>query len=216
MGLFGKNQSSAEKMKEQSREWKSALRGETRTIDRQIRTIQREMDKVKGEIRKAAQSNDLEIAKILAKEVARTEKAVERLYVSKSHVNSVMLSIQQAFATSRMVGAMESSSEVMEHMTSLVKLPEIRQTMMKLSKEMAKSGFIEEMVSDSIDDSLGNEEEEEVADSVMQKVLMEVAGEDFAKMTAAGSNPVAVQQAQATADAEDPFAERARGLGISG
>lgn len=41
-------------------------------------------------------------------------------------------------ATLRLAGALEKSTEVMQHMQKLVKVQEIQATMMELSKEMMK------------------------------------------------------------------------------
>ena len=41
-------------------------------------------------------------------------------------------------ATMKMAGAIQRSTDVMQAMRSLIKLPEIQQNMMELSKEMAK------------------------------------------------------------------------------
>lgn len=41
-------------------------------------------------------------------------------------------------ATIRMAGSIQKSTEVMHSMQSLIKLPEIRDTMMELSREMSK------------------------------------------------------------------------------
>ncbi|CAG2111508.1 unnamed protein product, partial [Medioppia subpectinata] len=51
MGLFGKDQSKSPK--EQVREWTSRLRKQQFLLDRQIRGIQREEEKVKLELKKA-------------------------------------------------------------------------------------------------------------------------------------------------------------------
>ena len=41
-----------------------------------------------------------------------------------------------------MAGAMEKSSDVMKAMQSLMKVGEVRETMMALSKEMSKVGLV--------------------------------------------------------------------------
>ena len=45
-------------------------------------------------------------------------------------------------ATVRMAGAMEKSTDVMKAMQSLMKVGEVRETMMALSKEMSKVGLV--------------------------------------------------------------------------
>ena len=95
------------------------------------------------------------MAKILAKELIQSRKAVGKLYASKAQMNSVVMSMQQQLckslhaprhaqyllshaATLRMAGAIGKSTEVLQAMQSLIKVPEISQTMLELSKEMTK------------------------------------------------------------------------------
>ena len=54
-----------------------------RGIDRQIREIQREENKVKKSCKDAAKRNDIASSKILAKEIVQSRRAVSRLYANK-------------------------------------------------------------------------------------------------------------------------------------
>lgn len=109
---------------------------------------------MKHSIRDAAKKGQTDVCKILAKEVVQSRKAVNKLYTSKAHMNSVMMQMQNQLckwfspfvsiidniflATIRMAGAISKSTEVMHSMQNLIKLPEIRQAMMDLSREMNK------------------------------------------------------------------------------
>ena len=66
-------------------------RRESRQIDRQIQTIEREQNKTKMEIKKAAKAGNKEVCKILAKEIINANKAKSKLYQSKAYMNSVMV-----------------------------------------------------------------------------------------------------------------------------
>lgn len=67
-------------------------------IDYQLRilaAIQREENKVKLSLKDAAKKNQVDVCKILAKEVVQSRKAVNKLYASKAQINSVMMSMDQ-------------------------------------------------------------------------------------------------------------------------
>jgi charged multivesicular body protein 3 len=51
--------------------------------------------KVKKSIKDAAKRGQVDVAKILAKEVVQSKKAVSKLYASKAQMNSVVMSMQQ-------------------------------------------------------------------------------------------------------------------------
>ncbi|CAI8058230.1 Charged multivesicular body protein 3 [Geodia barretti] len=88
-------------------------------------------------------------------------------------MNSVMMTMQQQVSMQRMVGAIGKSTEVMQAMQSLIKVPEISQVMLELSKEMTKAGMIEEILEETFED-LEDDDVEELADKEVEKVLWEV------------------------------------------
>ena len=55
--------------------------------------------KVKKSIKDAAKRGQVDVAKILAKEVVQSKKAVSKLYASKAQMNSVVMSMQQQLGT---------------------------------------------------------------------------------------------------------------------
>lgn len=171
MGLFGKEPK--KDPKEQVREWSSALRKESRLLDRQIRSIEVAEAKVKRSIKDSAKKNHIDVCKILAKELIQSKKAKNRIYSSKAQLNSVEMQMKNQLSLLRVSGAMEKSTAVMKAMQSLVKVPEIQSTMMELSKEMMKAGIIEEMMEDALD-TLDDDVEEEATQAEIDKILFEV------------------------------------------
>lgn len=145
-----------------------------RTIDRQIRDIQREQEKVKRSIKDAAKKGQKDVCVVLAKEMIQSKRAVTKLYASKAQMNSVLLSMKNQLAVLRVAGAMQKSTEVMKAMQNLVKIPEIQATMRELSKEMMKAGIIEEMLEDTFESMEDGEEMEEAAEEEVDKILFEI------------------------------------------
>jgi len=171
MGLFG--QDKRKDPKEQVREWSRKLRQETRGLDRQILSIQREQEKVKRQIKEAAKKNDQDVCRILAKEFVKSKKAVSKLYASKAQINSIIMNMQNQVATLRLAGSLQKSAEVMQSMNRLIKVPEVAATMRELSKEMMKAGIIEEMLEDTMESMEPDDMEEDVEREV-DKVLNEI------------------------------------------
>lgn len=58
------------------REWTSKIRKQQMLLDRQVRAIQREEDKVKFELKKAAKRGDRDVCLVFAKEIVNSRKAV--------------------------------------------------------------------------------------------------------------------------------------------
>lgn len=142
--------------------------------------IQREEEKVKRSLKEAAKKNDKETCTILAKEIIRARKAITKIYTSKAHLNSVQLQMKNQLgwylffflyfqynkfilATLRVAGSLAKSTEVMQAMQRLVRVPEVAQTMQDMSKEMMKAGIIEEMLDETFEDMEDQEELEDAA-----------------------------------------------------
>ncbi|KAJ8281434.1 hypothetical protein GJAV_G00067630 [Gymnothorax javanicus] len=170
MGLFGKNEKDP---KELVREWSGKIRKEMRGIDKQIRDIQREEQKVKRSIKEAAKKGQRDVCVILAKEIVQSRRAISKLYATKAQMNSVMMNMKNQLSLARMAGSLQQSTEVMKAMQSLVKVPEIQATMRELSMEMTKAGIIEEMMEDAFE-GMEDEDMEEEAEAEVDKILFEI------------------------------------------
>ena len=155
-------------------EWTHKLRKEGYQLDRQVRAIQREEEKVKRSLKEAAKKGDKDVCKILAKEIIRARKTCNKIYTSKAHLNSISLQMKNQLATIRVAGSVSKSTEVMQAMQSLVRVPEVAATMRELSKEMMKAGIIEEMLDETMDSIEDSEEVEDEADEEIDKILWEV------------------------------------------
>lgn len=172
MGLFGRTPDKPPK--EMVNEWSGKIRKEMRVIDRQIRDIQREEEKVKRSIKEAAKKGEKDVCVILAKEMIHSKRAVTKLYASKAHMNSVQLSMKNQLGLLRVSGSLQKSTEVMKAMQNLIKVPEIQATMRELSKEMMKAGIIEEMLEDTFESMEDGEDMEEEAEAEVDKILFEI------------------------------------------
>ncbi|GJQ86856.1 putative Snf7 protein [Trypoxylus dichotomus] len=172
MGLFGKTPE--RNPKDLVNEWTHKLRKEGYQLDRQIRAIQREEEKVRRSLKEAAKKNDRETCLILAKEILHARKAITKIYTSKAHINSVQLQMKNQLATLRVAGSLSKSTEVMQAMQRLVRVPEVAHTMQELSKEMMRAGIIEEMLEETMDNMEDSEEMEDAAQAEIDKVLFEI------------------------------------------
>eukprot|EP00800_Vazella_pourtalesii_P022696 TRINITY_DN895_c0_g2_i2.p1 TRINITY_DN895_c0_g2~~TRINITY_DN895_c0_g2_i2.p1 ORF type:complete len:203 (-),score=67.92 TRINITY_DN895_c0_g2_i2:75-683(-) len=182
--------------REQVKEWKQSLRKEGNAMERQIKGIQREEQKVTRQIKDAAKKGNMDAAKILAKEMVQSHRAVNKLYASKAQLNSVSMQMDHQLAMIKMAGSMERSTEVMKAMEKVIKLPEIRKNMMDMAREMHKAGVIEDMLTDTLD-GLDDQDLEDVANTEVEKILSEV-------LASHGPLPVAPEpQPEAAADEDD-------------
>ncbi|CAG5123209.1 unnamed protein product [Candidula unifasciata] len=193
MGLFGKTQQASPK--EMVNEWTHKIRKESNNIERQIRGIQREEEKTKRMIKDSAKRGERDSCRILAKEIVKADKQINKLYSSIAHLSSIQMSMKHQLATLRVAGALAKSTEVMQSMQQLVKVPEIHATMREMSKEMMKAGIIEEMMDDAME-TLDDDDLEEEADEEVDRVLYELTAGELGKAPAAVNDSLPVTEVE--------------------
>mmetsp|Transcript_17088 Transcript_17088/g.51069 ORF Transcript_17088/g.51069 Transcript_17088/m.51069 type:complete len:228 (-) Transcript_17088:4012-4695(-) len=187
------------------RKWQGMLRTETRHLDTQIREISREEKMAQKQIKEAAKRGDMQSAKLLAREVVRTRKAVTQLYTNKAHMIAMGTQLQQQLAMVKVAGTLNKSSEVMKLVNDMMKASKLNQTMMEMSREMMKAGLIDEMMSDAIDDAVDGEDVEQETDAEVDKVLQEIAGDTMSQL--ADAPKARREQQQVTEEEEGEDAE---------
>lgn len=139
-------------------------------MDRQVRAIRNEEEKVKRSLKQAAAKGDRDTCTILAKEIVRSRKATNRIFTTKAHLNSVQMQMKNQLATLRVAGSLAKSTEVMQAMQNLVRVTEISGVMREMSKEMMKAGIIEEMLDETMESIEDTEDLEEEVQSEVDKV----------------------------------------------
>ncbi|GIQ81003.1 Snf7 family protein [Kipferlia bialata] len=167
------------------------MNSEMRYIDRQVSQIRREETKAAREMQMYVKYNDPVCMKIIAKEIVRARHTCERLIEAKANLKCAQNGIKANMAVIRVSGVMSNTVPIMEAMNQLVSVPELRDTMRDMSKQMAKAGLMEEMVNETMDDALGVEDEEEIAGAEVDRILDELMIGQIAKN---GVAPVAQKQ----------------------
>ena len=151
------------------------------------------------EIKKLAEKKEIGAVKILAKELVRLRKARDRMLLTKTQLNSVSNQLTQQMAVAKLGTVFQRSSELMSVMNQLVNVPEITETMSQMSKEMQTMGIIESVMSDAIDEALGDSiETEEQTEAEVNKLLEELAIDAITLMPMAGKDRLSAQKVSST------------------
>ncbi|KAG6837431.1 hypothetical protein H0H93_009525 [Arthromyces matolae] len=158
---------------EKIRAWQGKIRAESRQLEREMRQLDMATNKARQSLKQLASKGDAKSARILAKEVVRSNKQKDRLSVSKARLGSINTQLAQQMAMMKITGSLQKSTEIMKLSNALVKLPQLSQTMREMSMEMTKAGIMEEMLQDTLDMD-EDEELEEEADAEVDKVLYDI------------------------------------------
>ncbi|KAI0921089.1 hypothetical protein AcW1_004819 [Taiwanofungus camphoratus] len=158
---------------ERMRQWQGKLRQEQRVLDREMRQLDTATNKARQTVKQLASKGDVKSARILAREVVRSNRQKDRLSVSKARLGSIGNQLTQQMAMIKVTGSLQKSTEIMKLSSALIKLPQISQAMREMSMEMTKAGIMEEMLDDTLEMD-DDEELEDEADAEVDKVLFDL------------------------------------------
>ncbi|QEU58123.1 Vps24 [Kluyveromyces lactis] len=167
--------------KEQHRKLKSILRKNDRQLSKSLNELSSLKAKTQQLIKQAAKQNDIKTVRLYAKELYHVNKQYNRMYTSKAQLQSVGMKIEECFQMNKLQDKMAQSAVLMRDVNSLVRLPQLRGTMIELEKELVKSGIITEMMDDAMESYEDVEEEEEINEQVDQ-IVAEYTSEKLGKV----------------------------------
>ncbi|KIM46133.1 hypothetical protein M413DRAFT_441196 [Hebeloma cylindrosporum] len=199
---------------ERVRSWQAKLRAESRQLDREMRQLDMATSKARQTVKQLAVKGDVKSARILAKEVIRSNKQKDRLSVSKARLGSIGTQLSQQMAMIKVTGSLQKSTEIMKLSNALIKLPQISQTMREMSMEMTKAGIMEEMLEDTLDMD-EDEELEDEADAEVDKVLFELTNGKLGEVGSVSSELPSTQdklQDEETVRNMEKYREQLNGL----
>lgn len=158
--MFGKKKVDP---KEQAKAWKQDLKGQVRELNKSMRHIEMEENKMKTKIKTMMKAGHGDMVEPIVKELVASKKAKSKILKTRTQIESIERQIDLQMAQAKVVGAFAKSAEVTHLLNSLVKLPELNATMMKMQAEMQKAGMIEEQMDDQMEALDEDSEDAEVA-----------------------------------------------------
>ncbi|GAA5848720.1 hypothetical protein JCM3766R1_006423 [Sporobolomyces carnicolor] len=206
---------------EKVRKWQSTLKQQTRALDREVSHLDQQTNKVRQEIKKLAQKGDTKNAKLLAREVVRSNKQKQRLQTSKANLNSIHMQLGHQLAMVKVTGTLQASAEIMKASNALMSVPQVSATMRDMSVEMMKAGIMQEMLDDTmeqLDDADGVDDLEDEAQEEVDKVLWQITDGKLGQVGGAvGTLPSSSQnQAQLEPTADELERDREMDRAIQG
>jgi len=126
------------------------------------------------DIKKSAKAGQLNACKVMAKDLVRTRRYVQKFYQMRTQLQAVSLRIQTLRSNQQMADAMRGATRAMASMNRGLNLPSIQRIMNDFEKESSMMDMKEEMMSDAVDDVMDEEDEEEEGDKILKQVLDEI------------------------------------------
>jgi charged multivesicular body protein 3 len=118
-------------------------------------------NKARASVKQLAAKGDVKSARILAREVVRSNRQKDRLSVSKARLGSIGTQLSQQVGMSsfyilctvpipnvlvaamiKVTGSLQKSTEIMKLSNALIKLPQISHSMREMGMEMTKARLL--------------------------------------------------------------------------
>ncbi|KAH6583497.1 hypothetical protein BASA61_007965 [Batrachochytrium salamandrivorans] len=168
--IFGSRKTPAEMLKLHQR----ALTKAQRDLDRERSKLEQQEKKLIADIKRTAKAGQMGACRVMAKDLVRTRRYVQKFYQMRTQLQAVALKIQTLRSTQSMADAMKGVTKAMRSMNKQVNLPQISKIMMDFEQESEMMNMKEEMMNDAIDDVMEDGDEEEESDRIVNEVLDEI------------------------------------------
>nr|ACO15521.1 Charged multivesicular body protein 2a [Caligus clemensi] len=208
--LFGRKMTPDEMLRKNQR----ALTKAMRELDRERSKMEQQEKKIIADIKKMAKAGQMDAVRIMAKDLVRTRRYVKKFMLMRANTQAVSLKIQTLKSQNSMAEAMKGVTQAMQNMNRQMKLPQIQKIMQEFEKQSEIMDMKEEMMSDCIDDAMGDEEDEDESDAIVSQVLDELGLQlnDQLKDVPAGTSTLATpgakeKKAVAAGDVDDADAD---------
>ncbi|KAG0175326.1 ESCRT-III subunit protein did4 [Apophysomyces sp. BC1034] len=145
-----------------------------RELSREKDRLERQEKKLVMDIKKSAKANQMSACKVMAKDLVRTRRYVQKFYQMNTQLQAIALRIQTLRSNQQMAEAMRGATKAMSSMNRTMNLPKIQQIMMEFERESDLMDMKDEMMGDAIDDVVGDEDEEEESEEIVNRVLDEI------------------------------------------
>ncbi|CAG9321497.1 unnamed protein product [Blepharisma stoltei] len=170
---------------EQMREHRRGLKRAMRELDRERTHLQMEEKKLIAEIKKLAKQNQIGPLKVMAKDLVRLRRHVQKFYEMKSQLQGVDLRLQTMRSTQAMSEALRGVTPALVAFNKQMNLPELNRMMQEFYKENQRMEMTEEMMGEAVDMALDNPNDVEESDNVVNQVLSELGVEVAASLESA-------------------------------
>jgi charged multivesicular body protein 3 len=198
--------------KEIVQKWRREIRKQKNLINRDIRTLQLEQKKVERSIQEAGKRNDIKSAKVLAKELVRSQHAVVRMLDNRATLDALDLQMGESLRNYRLSKTLKSSGEMMKQMNKLMRVEQFQGTVKAMSREMCQAGMLSEELNEGIDSLVDAEDTDDLAEEAVQQVLDEICGETLAAAATVPMNSVGRKERQQEKEESEEEDELMRAL----
>lgn len=147
----------SETPQQKMRKYKRSLDRTCRELDRERAKLTNQEKKIQMEMKQMARKGETDALRIIARDLVRTRKNGQKMYLMRTQIQGISLHIQTMTATNEMIRAMKGVGQAMHTMNKQMNIPAMSKIMQEFEKESEMMGMKDEVMGDTVDDVLDTE-----------------------------------------------------------
>jgi len=196
--------------KEMLRQTKRELKKGEKSMDREMRDLEKQEKKLIIEIKQHAAKGDKSSAKIMAKNLVQIRKQKQKMMISKTTMAGIGMQATAMNASATMAGAMKTAGAAMTSMNKAIDPVAMQRMMAQFAGEQEKFSMTQEVMDDAMD-SVFEDDDEEI-DGVVDQVFTELGLEDAAGLSTVAAGTTQIAEPQASTAMDDDLERRLAAL----
>lgn len=184
--------------KEQLKECKTQLRKNSRSLEREIETLDDMEKKILYELKPVAKSGKIQLTKTMCNNLVTVRKGIEQLHRAKGQLEAIQISLTVNHTSETMVEAMRGATKAMMMANSHVNVQQLQHMMKQYTVNSDRMEFKQELMNDTMDSMFENDGEE--SNDILNQIMDEI-GVDMSEVM--GNPPFAVGHGQLKTGAEN-------------
>ena len=150
--------------------WIVNMRMVDKRLDRQRKKIQKDELKMKKEVKDALANDDIETARLFAKDIARSRKMAFNLQKLRSRVKTMVFKLEQASAVQQIGLDLRGLVKSLYMVNRQLAIPQMEQILFAMENEMENLNLTTETLEEGLDSMAFEGEEEDVeADKILEE-----------------------------------------------
>ena len=151
--------------------WIVNMRMVEKRLDRQRKKMLKDEAKMKKEIKDALEKDDLDTARLFAKDMARSRKMAYNLQKLKSQVKTMTFKLEQASAIQQIGMDLRGLVKSLYQVNRRLNVGGLEQILYGMENEMENLNLTTEMLEEGLDTvSIGDETEDEEANKILEEM----------------------------------------------
>ncbi|KAL7712322.1 SNF7 family protein [Entamoeba marina] len=157
-----------------AREQKLNISKSIREINREIKRLEREESRLTNDIKKMARAGRSNTVKVMAGDLVKTKKQIDKLQVIVAQLNSTKMKMTEVSSMAAVTEAMTGVTNAMNKVNQATKLPAMQKVVNDFEKQNSELGIKTAMVGDMVQEGYNADEIEEEGELEIDKVLSSI------------------------------------------